>query len=76
MRRSQLSNWYESKFIVDHVKFSSMEQFMVYEGLIAKFSQNEELKAIKEHPEADKEEIYKMLKQKNKICEFSTNQKL
>ena len=30
MRRSQLSNWYESKFIVDHVKFSSMEQFMVY----------------------------------------------
>ena len=32
--------------------------------------------AIKEHPEADKEEIYKMLKQKNKICEFSTNQKL
>ena len=25
-----LSNWYESKFIVDHVKFSSMEQFMVY----------------------------------------------
>lgn len=37
MRRSQLSNWYESKFIVDHVKFSSMEQFMVYEGLIAKF---------------------------------------
>lgn len=39
-----LSNWYESKFIVDHVKFSSMEQFMVYEGLIAKFSQNEELK--------------------------------
>lgn len=44
MRRSQLSNWYESKFIVDHVKFSSMEQFMVYEGLIAKFSQNEELK--------------------------------
>ena len=47
MRRSQLSNWYESKFIVDHVKFSSMEQFK---------------KAIKEHPEADKEEIYKMLK--------------
>lgn len=44
MRRSQLSNWYESKFIVDHVKFSSMEQFMVYEGLIAKFSKNEELK--------------------------------
>ena len=92
MRRSQLSNWYESKFIVDHVKFSSMEQFMmyqkaitfqdqtiakeilqtkdsakikqlgrqvrnyndhiwngirqivVYEGLVAKFSQNEELK--------------------------------
>lgn len=90
-----LSNWYESKFIVDHVKFSSMEQFMmyqkaitfqdqtiakeilqtkdsakikqlgrqvrnyndhiwngirqivVYEGLVAKFSQNEELKAIK-----------------------------
>lgn len=90
-----LSNWYESKFIVDHVKFSSMEQFMmyqkaitfqdqtiakeilqikdsakiklmgrqvrnyndhiwngirqivVYEGLIAKFSQNEELKTIK-----------------------------
>ena len=40
MRRSQLSNWYESKFIVDHVKFSSMEQFMVYEGLIAKFSYN------------------------------------
>lgn len=87
-----LSNWYESKFIVDHVKFSSMEQFMmyqkaitfqdqtiakeilqtrdsakikqmgrqvrnyndhiwngirqivVYEGLVAKFSQNEELK--------------------------------
>ena len=33
-----LSNLYESKFIVDHVKFSSMEQFMVYEGLIAKFS--------------------------------------
>ena len=87
-----LSNWYESKFIVDHVKFSSMEQFMmyrkaicfqdeciaeqilgtkdvaeikalgravkdydenywngvrqviVYEGLLAKFSQNDELK--------------------------------
>ena len=33
-----LRNWFESKFIVDHVKFSSMEQFMVYEGLIAKFS--------------------------------------
>ena len=32
--------------------------------------------AIKEHPEADKEEIYKMFVQKNKICEFSTNQKL
>ena len=31
MRRSQLSNWYESKFIVDHVKFSSMEQFMMYQ---------------------------------------------
>ena len=26
-----LSNWYESKFIVDHVKFSSMEQFMMYQ---------------------------------------------
>ena len=41
---------------------------MVYEGLIAKFSQNEELKkAIKEHPEADKEEIYKNVKnRKNK----------
>lgn len=87
-----LSNWYQSEFIVDHIKFSSMEQFMmykkaitfqdhviakeilqtkdvakikqlgrqvsnyndhmwngirqivVYEGLVAKFSQNEELK--------------------------------
>ena len=92
-----LSNWYKSKFIVDHVKFSSMEQFMmyqkaitfqdqtiakeilqtrdsakikqmgrqvrnyndhiwngirqivVYEGLIAKFSQNEELKRLLIH---------------------------
>ena len=87
-----LSNWYEAEFTVDHVKFSSMEQYMmyqkamtfqdqmvvkeilqtkdaakikqsgrqvtnyndhiwngirqivVYEGLVAKFSQNEELK--------------------------------
>ena len=87
-----LSNWYEAEFIVDYVKFLSMEQYMmykkamtfqdqmiakeilqtkdvakikqlgrqvtnyndhiwngirqivVYEGLIAKFSQNEELK--------------------------------
>ena len=29
-----LSNWYESKFIVDHVKFSSMEQFMMYQKAI------------------------------------------
>ncbi len=87
-----LSNWYQSEFTVDYVKFSSMEQYMmyqkamtfqdrmiakeilqtkdaakikqlgrqvtnyndhiwngirqivVYEGLVAKFSQNEELK--------------------------------
>lgn len=87
-----LSNWYQSEFMVDYVKFSSMEQYMmyqkamtfqdqmiakeilqtkdvakikqlgrqvtnyndhiwngirqivVYEGLVAKFSQNEELK--------------------------------
>lgn len=90
-----LSNWYQSDFIVDGIKFSSMEQYMmyqkaiefedeliaeqileiqnvseikrlgrqvenyndhvwngirqvvVYEGLRAKFSQNEELKNIK-----------------------------
>ena len=72
MRRSQLSNWYESKFIVDHVKFSSMEQFMMYQKAITFQDQT----IAKEHPEADKEEIYKMLKYKNKICEFSTNQKL
>nr|WP_294690602.1 NADAR family protein [uncultured Anaerostipes sp.] len=26
-----LSNWYEAEFIVDHVKFSSMEQYMMYQ---------------------------------------------
>ena len=35
---------------------------MVYEGLIAYFIEWRIKKAIKEHPEADKEEIYKMLK--------------
>ena len=29
-----LSNWYESKFIIDHVKFSCMEQFMMYQKAI------------------------------------------
>ena len=53
-----LSNWYESKFIVDHVKFSSMEQFMMYQKVITFQDQT----IAKEHPEADKEEIYKMLK--------------
>ncbi len=27
-----LSNWYESKFIVDHVKFSSMEPRISIDG--------------------------------------------
>ena len=67
-----LSNWYPSKFTVNDVDFSSMEQYMMYkkavcfgdkdmankilatngvrqivvfEGLTAKFSQNEDLKA-------------------------------
>ena len=26
-----LSNWYQSEFMVDHVKFSSMEQYMMYQ---------------------------------------------
>lgn len=29
-----LSNWYQSEFIVDHIKFSSMEQFMMYKKAI------------------------------------------
>ena len=36
-----LSNWYPSKFTVNDVDFSSMEQYMMYK----KFSQNEDLKA-------------------------------
>lgn len=29
-----LSNWYQSEFMVDHVKFSSMEQYMMYQKAI------------------------------------------
>ena len=29
-----LSNWYQSEFILNHVKFSSMEQFMMYQKAV------------------------------------------
>lgn len=51
-----LSNWYSSDFIVDNIKFSSMEQYMMYKKAVCF---------------ADTEIVYKILETSN-VAEIKT----